>query len=128
MPEKTWRMDVCIFQRSDQVLTWILPKNIQYGLHQAEHVNAARTHLRQVEHEADAASELRPQRTTDHVWSSEVKDVTLGGTDFQPRKKKKKKKPQIIEWTITMKLTLFLYVTAKDVDQRYVKAALITLY
>lgn len=40
------RTNVCISQRSDLELTWILSKNIEYSLHQPQHVHPACTHLR----------------------------------------------------------------------------------
>lgn len=37
------------------------------GLDQTEHIQSAAAHVGQEEHDADAAAELRPERSADHV-------------------------------------------------------------
>ena len=43
------------------------PEGVDDGLHQAQHEEGAAAHVGQEEHDADASSELRTQRSADHV-------------------------------------------------------------
>lgn len=57
----------------------ISPEDVQYRLHQSQQGYGTATDVSQVEHEANAATNLRPQSPADHEVGSAPSHSSIGG-------------------------------------------------